>query len=784
MARVKAVLAQDHRLLDTYSIYTDTAIQHRKQRLSEMQEHREALQSESQSILNSLNDNIDMNSPSKTKKEGLTQAHVLERRLAAWERALQMYIFANNDEKQKDMTRSNGVPGPPNKNLTMIQLLQHLCLTSTAEDEETLTNALEKATQMCNSHLEQTSKLLQDAVEETADTVQSYHIHLIAHSVAAQNTLKNTSDIQAKFLHHGKEALKIGHALEMAEAKRRQSEHASVLLRRWWMMENLAEQEDLSGEEIRVHEEIRGVIPSSSCRMDPLFTRPENSLEAAKTLKSLRMIVKCRSSNNGGGAVGGGGGNPLSPGGDGAKDPQAVKRFESTDRLIKQTSAELEQRLLNTFSEIYSGGGNYDFSSTTAAKRPGRLNWIMLREVAEALMSFDSGRSLHKRYVGLVVSAKFPELFPRNEAESPPSGKGEGKNADEDIDGTRSKLSNLFHRVCEVCTEEFQLIAHVFSPTLPQHLQESSSSGKKVFKPATSSFPESYPLQVARALLQRLISDPNNGMQAQINGLLESIDQRGDFDSGAKKLDTFVVIHEKAAGLFHLLKDAAHKMWGTKIASALSQGDSNPDVYNANAQSISALVQFLTTQEMSLSNGQRRGYLNLELRLLHHHCCANLDRNGGVLMRPKKEDSVRNSVGSGGLADYRAPIMPLDQEHIRKGGFPDLLNGPLKQSVVRQPLIHATDSLARARLMFGSGSGGGEGVDSTARVVSTIFSQMCNFYGPSYLYPIIDSLGKMLSLLAPNTPPALPFDESAPPHDLGVGKYSVFVALTLLCTIC
>ncbi len=195
-------------------------------------------------------------------------------------------------------------------------------------------------------------------------------------------------------------------------------------------------------------------------------------------------------------------------------------------------------------------------------------------------------------------------------------------------------------------------------------------------------------------------------------------------------------------------------------------------VYNANVQSASALIQFLTTQELSLSNGQRRDYLNLELRLLHHHCCANLDRNGGKLLRPvkTKEDSVRNTIGSGRLIDYRAPIMPLDQEHIRKSGFPALLNGPLKSAVLRQPLIHATDSLARARLMFGSGSRGGEAIDSTARVVSTIFAQMCNFYGPSYLYPIIDSIGKMLASNPPSSPPSFPFDESAEAHDLGVGK--------------
>ena len=829
MARIKAVLAQDHKLLESYSQATDAEVQARTARLMEMQEQQSLLDSESASILTSLNENIDINSPSKMKKEKkqLTQAHVLERRLATWERALHMYIYANNDHpllkdtnggdfnlsgnKNNSASHSNGKKGgnrnDGNTNITMIQLLQHLCLTNNnseqGQDEETLTTALSRAKALTQTNLEQASKLLQDAIEQTADTYQSYQIHLIAHSVAAQHTLKQTHAVNERFLIHGREALKIGHALELAEAKRRQSETAATLLRRWWMMENLAEQEGLSGTDIEVKEEVRGVINSSSCQMDPLFTRIENSLEAAKTLKSLRMVCRCRSGTaSGTGATAGAGVDGDVPNQQESQDPKAMKKFNATRGLIQRTSAALEERLLNAFSQIYAQGGTYDFSSTMAAKRSGRLNWIMLREVAEALMSFDSGRSVHKKYVELVVSAKFPELFPHEE-ESNLNGhelmEPEGKNdtnaeskvspqkiTEEDIDGTRSKLSNLFHRVCEVCTEEFQLIAHVFSPTLPRHLQQSSisSSGKRVVKASSSSFPETFPLQVARALLQRLISDPKNGMQAQINGLLQSIDRRGDFDAGAKKLDTFVVIHEKAAGLFHLLKEAAQRMWGGKngvgVSSSLSMGKSGTDSDNAssdnvgvdsvNAQSVSALIQFLTTQEMSLSNGQRRGYLNLELRLLHHHCCANLNRNDGKLMKPirTKEDSVRNAIGSGGLADYRAPIMPLEQEHIRKLGFVALLNGLLKQSVLRQPLIHATDSLARARLMFGSGTEGGQGTDSTARVVSTIFSQMCNFYGPSYLYPVIDTIGKMLALNPPNTPPQLPFDESTAPHDLGV----------------
>ena len=188
---------------------------------------------------------------------------------------------------------------------------------------------------------------------------------------------------------------------------------------------------------------------------------------------------------------------------------------------------------------------------------------------------------------------------------------------------------------------------------------------------------------------------------------------------------------------------------------------------------MASLTQFLTSQEKSLSSGQRRGYFNLELRLLHHDCCVNLDRNGGVLLKPTKakEDGQRVITGYGGLADYRAPIVCLDKKHIIDGGFYALLKGPLKQSVSRQPLIHATDALARARLMFGTGSGGGELVDSTARVVIAIFSQMCNFYGSCYLYPILESLTEMINSHPPNSPPALPFDETAKPHDLGIGKY-------------
>ena len=355
----------------------------------------------------------------------------------------------------------------------------------------------------------------------------------------ANRAAEQSEIIEEQFRTNGRAALKIGQQLEMAEAKKRQCDTASMLIRQWWMMENLAEQEELSGEELQVNEEIRGVIPSSSCRMDPLFTVQENSLEAARALKALRTVVKSRGNSASGALL----------------DPVSRHRFDVTSKLIQRTSAALEARLINSFSQIYVSGGTYDFSSPEAAMRPGRLNWVELRNLALALSNFDGGRGLHKRYVQMVVTSRFPELFQTGNRRSNDDSDDDDSDEEEelDMDGMRSKLSNLFHRVCEVCTAEFQLIANVFS----------SSSSLGVGGDAAfdfSSLSDAIPFQVARALLQRVISDPRNGLQARINDLLDSIDRRGDFDAGSKKLDTFVVIHEKAAGLFTMLKDAARNM--------------------------------------------------------------------------------------------------------------------------------------------------------------------------------------------------------------------------------
>ena len=179
---------------------------------------------------------------------------------------------------------------------------------------------------------------------------------------------------------------------------------------------------------------------------------------------------------------------------------------------------------------------------------------------------------------------------------------------------------------------------------------------------------------------------------------------------------------------------------------------------------VESLKVFLNSQEMALNNSHRSGYLNLELRLLHHECCAALDQAGCILMKPTPVKIDQSQLEKGMMEEYRAPLLPLDKDALKRSGYKAILNGPLKPSVLRQPLIHATDSLARARLMFGNGREGGE---SAARVVTSIYSQICTFYGQAFLYPMVEALQEMLKANPPNQAPTLPFDEELPAHDLG-----------------
>ncbi len=132
-----------------------------------------------------------------------------------------------------------------------------------------------------------------------------------------------------------------------------------------------------------------------------------------------------------------------------------------------------------------------------------------------------------------VVTSRFPELFQSGSGETSEDSDEDKDDEQLDMDSMRQKLSNLFHRVCEVCTAEFQLIANVFASSA--NLER--GGGDAMFD--LTSLSDAIPFQVARALLQRVISDPHDGLQARINDLLESIDRRGDFDAGTKKLGEY-----------------------------------------------------------------------------------------------------------------------------------------------------------------------------------------------------------------------------------------------------
>lgn len=640
-----------------------------------------------------------------------------------------------------------------------------------------MSETLSQAANMCSTLADVTKQITKDATESLLEVEDAYQIRLEAHELFCRSALARTEEIQNQFRINGRAALQIGNQLEFAESKRQRCESASILIRRWWLMESLAEQEAMSGEPLKVQEEVRGTVPLTSCRMDPLFTRPENSLEASRALRQLRQVVKSR---------GNAASASMQTGQWEKADGTSSRRFDLTADLIQRTSQALEDRLLQTFTDVFSRGGAYDFtitssgtatSTTTTAgnstttggnqKRPGVIAWQELRRTAQACWMFEGGRNLHDAYVDIVVATRLPELFDSakikqrsggvgttDDTTKDGSGGGTGQQQQNDGDGTdgiessdmddvvdmdvtRSQLSSLFHRVSEVFLQEFQLIAYVFD-----YSEESEGA-----------LTESIPLTVARALCARVIGDPKNGLQARINDLLESIDRRSDFDTGAKKLDTFVVIHEKAAALFGLLKDAASRLVRDQNAS--------PTARNA----IESLKVFLNSQEIALNNSHRQGYLNLELRLLHHESCSALDQAGCILMRPAPIRADPTMLEKGIMEEYRAPLLPLDKESLKKSGFADILTGPLKPSVLRQPLIYATDSLARARLMFGNGREGGE---SAARVVTSIYSQMCAFYGQAFLYPIVEALQEMLKTNPPNQAPQLPFDEEQTAHDLGV----------------
>jgi hypothetical protein len=691
-ARVKAGLEQDHRLVRSYKLETDMVYKERKQRLEEQQATCKELEESAERIRNELG---------QTAPLGMTMAEKTQIQLARWQRALQLYVSTQDDS------------------LNWQTLFEKL-LDGIAEDQD-ISAVLAQAATMCDAMVETSRSRVTDAAENVMDHEYTYVIRLEAHQLFTRGCLDQVGEIEEQFKSSGRAALQIGHQLEHAELKRSQCEAASILIRRWWILESLAEQEKASGQAIDIRQEIHGRISSHACKLDSLFTKPENSLDAARALKSLRAVVRSRGSAAASGAAA-----------VGLTDANSSRRFSLTADLIHRISEAMEDRLLTAFSGVYTSGTTYDF---TSKPRPGSINWRELRSLAQALLYFDTSRSLHKTYIDMVCRARFPELFDRKDENE----------QDVDTDATRSKLSALFHRVGDICTHEFSLIARVFgSEENRMDLLEGS---------------EEMPLVVARALLQRVVSDPANGLQARINDLLASIDREGDFETGSKKLDTFVVIHEKAAGLFELLRDAAESM------APEDEDEMTEAQLVARQQSVESLKGFLSSQELALSNTHRQGYINLELRLLHHNCCNGLDQAGCTLVKGPPPRPNIALAEKGILEEYRAPALPLYKTTLIESGFTGILNGPLKQSVLRQSLIYATDSLSRARLMFGTNRRGGE---ATARVILSIYGQMCAFYGDCFLSPIMEAIREMLPTAAPTTGPQLPFDEEEEAPDLGI----------------
>eukprot|EP00562_Extubocellulus_spinifer_P007307 CAMPEP_0178535876 /NCGR_PEP_ID=MMETSP0696-20121128/35783_1 /TAXON_ID=265572 /ORGANISM="Extubocellulus spinifer, Strain CCMP396" /LENGTH=363 /DNA_ID=CAMNT_0020168053 /DNA_START=104 /DNA_END=1192 /DNA_ORIENTATION=+ len=270
---LRAVLDNDPAIVQTYDPTTDEAYLERSERRRQNEDEIRRLDEECDAILRLLDVG-----PSRTQ---MTQSEVLQERLERWGRALELYVWL-------------GGGGGGGEEIDLLTLLEKLCEGCSGEEE--LSEALSQASQMCTALVDETSVAVRDCTEDAADAEDAYHIRLEAHSILSRRAVQSAEAVEEQFRTNGRAALKIGQQLEMAEAKRRQCESAAVLIRRWWTMENLAEQEATSGEEIRVDEEVRGAIPSSAGRMDPLYTKPENGLEAAKALKMLRTVVKQRSS--------------------------------------------------------------------------------------------------------------------------------------------------------------------------------------------------------------------------------------------------------------------------------------------------------------------------------------------------------------------------------------------------------------------------------------------------------------------------------------------------------
>lgn len=83
---------------------------------------------------------------------------------------------------------------------------------------------------------------------------------------------------------------------------------------------------------------------------------------------------------------------------------------------------------------------------------------------------------------------------------------------------------------------------------------------------------------------------------------------------------------------------------------------------------------------------------------MQHFVINIIEQAGARLTKPTGSNflSRKKSSETSSAFEYEAPILELDKEtFLGDGGGKLLMEGILKPSFLRQPLIHATDSLAR-----------------------------------------------------------------------------------------
>jgi hypothetical protein len=94
-ARIQAAVHQNPKLLRTYKVEKDEEWKARQERRQEHVEMLERLQHDSNTILHELSESED--------KQGLTQAERVQVKLARWQRALELFVYAPAHMQDVDM---------------------------------------------------------------------------------------------------------------------------------------------------------------------------------------------------------------------------------------------------------------------------------------------------------------------------------------------------------------------------------------------------------------------------------------------------------------------------------------------------------------------------------------------------------------------------------------------------------------------------------------------------------------------------------------------------------